>query len=178
MELIKKKMDFVPFIRGLKNDVFGIDNSNILSIIYNDIFILCKAEFSYYIWDKEIENIRNNEELGLEEYECISDFDKMIRDVKNKIFASKNNINLELHKLFNESGDTLNCLYDIVCNVGYVIDRLIVEYIKREHLKEIEEYEKVILSQSITDKLEFYIKNKLESISKIGFYDFIPEIKI
>jgi len=148
------------------------ETSNLMEFVY----VLSDANFRCYKANMIV--IAHRKEK-IQDYKLISDMEWVARSVGEYRVASKANINRYISnvKTTNKIVESENWMSDdIVYSVGEMMDRLSIETIKREdfrinnrpaHMTE--------SSQKLSDRVEKYLRAKLEEIDKKGFYECVAE---
>jgi predicted transcriptional regulator len=113
------------------------------------------------------------------DHEIVSEMEWVARSVGEYRVSSKARINKFISKvksIKNVTESTTWASDDIVYSVGEMMDRLSIETIKREDFaKNNRPIHMTIASQKLSERVEKYLKIKLNEIDKKGFYECIHE---
>ena len=169
-------IDFVSFFKHIElifNTHFSYEDTK---QIMEYVEILSDANFRCYIANSAVISIRKS---GIKDYELISNLEWVARSVGEFRVASKANINRHISRLKTISNTTSSINWtsdDVVYGIGEMMDRLSIEYIKREDFSKNNRPKHMInASQGLSDRVEKYLKAKLLEIDKKGFYECINE---
>ena len=176
--MILEEMDFTDFyahIRSIFSEHFTKAETDEL-MEYVDI--LSDANFRCYKANMIVIDSRkkheNNDKL-------IADMEWVARSVGEYRVSSKARINKAISKMRsgfipNSAGLITWISDDIVYSIGEMMDRLSIETIKREDFKVNNRPQHMTDScQELSDRVEKYLRAKLDEIDKKGFYECIHE---
>lgn len=182
--MILKDIDFTEFYKN----IIGIFSKYFTERETEDLMmfvdILSDANFRCYRANMiAIDGRKLNKDAVVQSnfnlYKLIAEMEWVARSVGEYRVASKANINRYISNVrtINKIVDPENWMSDdIVYSIGEMMDRLSIETIKREdfrvnnrpsHMTE--------ASQKLSDRVEKYLRAKLEEVSKKGFYECIHE---
>ena len=195
--MILEKIDFTEFFAHTSR-IFCMDHISMYDIdeLMEHIYILADANFRCYRANmivienrKEMaETAKNFELLGQPmdaemldaSNELIANMEWVARSVGEYRVSSKARINMFISKIktTEESNSTSDVWVsdDVVYSIGEMMDRLSIEFIKREdfrvnnrptHMTE--------ASQALSDRVEKYLRAKLKEIDEKGFYECLQE---
>ena len=113
-------------------------------------------------------------------FELISDLEWVARSVGEYRVSSKARINKYISDVKTTKGPTIAVdswvSDDIVYSIGEMMDRLSIETIKREDFRvNNRPFHMTEASQEISNRVEKYLKQKLEEVDNKGFYECVHE---
>jgi hypothetical protein len=114
-----------------------------------------------------------------EKYKIISDAELIARTVGEKRVKFKANINLFFSQLFSEGYTAPNNWVedDIVCSIGEMLDRILIEHIKQQDFRVNEATQKIENSVKWQNRVLNYLEQKIDAVGKRGFYECIEEMR-
>ena len=181
--MILRDIDFTNFYNNI-SDVFSKHFSKEqITELMEYVHILADANFRCYRANMiVIETRKLNEVVTMNEFnwhKLISDMEWVARSVGEYRVSSKARINKFISRIKSSKEVTNFNTWisdDIVYSIGEMIDRLSIEYIKREDFsKNKRPNHMVVASQELSDRVEKYLKAKLKEINEKGFYECIHE---
>jgi len=182
--LILKTIDFTEFYKNVVGIFSKYFTEQETTALMEYVEILSDANFRCYranmiVIDGRKLNKGAVVQSNFNLYKLIAEMEWVARSVGEYRVASKANINRYISnvKTINEIVEPENWMSDdIVYSVGEMMDRLSIETIKREdfrvnnrpvHMTE--------ASQKLSNRVEKYLRAKLEEIDKKGFYECVHE---
>jgi hypothetical protein len=174
--MILDTMDFTDFFNHVEEIFSEHFDAEGVSQIMDYVYILADANFRCYKANMIVIDTRKN---NPDDHVTASEMEWVARNVGEYRVASKAMINKVISKLVTivpvHEPDTW-VTDDIVYSIGEMMDRLSIETIKREDFAKNNREEIATLnSQKLSDRVEKYLKDKLEEINDKGFYECVDE---
>jgi hypothetical protein len=173
--LILKTIDFTKFYKNITGIFAKYFTEQETAAIMEYVEILSDANFRCYRANMFVIDNRKNDKNP----ELISDLEWVARSVGEHRVASKANINkyIAMVKSVKEPTEAGSWVSDdIVYSIGEMMDRLSIETIKREDFRVNNRPSHMIeASQKLSDRVDKYLRAKLEEVSKKGFYECVYE---
>ena len=165
--------DFYKHVEGIFSQHFSTDEVNQLMEF---VEILADANFRCY---KANMLVIENRKSDVKACELISDLEWVARSVGEYRVSSKASINKYISLVKSTKEPTLSDSWvsdDTVYSIGEMMDRLSIETIKREDFRVNNRPAHMIAScQELSDRVEKYLKAKLEEVDAKGYYECIHE---
>ena len=178
--MILKDMDFTDFYKHI-SDIFSQHfTKKQTTELMEYVHILSDANFRCYRANMIVigsRKLNKCDEINL--YKLISDMEWVARSVGEYRVSSKARINkfISRVKSIKKVTDSKTWISDdIVYSIGEMMDRLSIETIKREDFSKNNRPDHMMIgSQELSDRVEKYLKAKLEEIDEKGFYECVHE---
>ena len=182
--MILKTIDFTEFYKNIVSIFSKYFTEQEVVTLMEYVEVLSDANFRCYRANMiVIDGRKLNKDAVVQSnfnlYKLIAEMEWVARSVGEYRVASKANINRYISRIrtTNKITQPENWMSDdIVYSIGEMMDRLSIETIKREdfrvnnrpaHMTE--------ASQKLSDRVEKYLRAKLEEIDKKGFYECVHE---
>ncbi len=182
--MILKTIDFTEFYKNITGIFAKHFTERETAILMEYVEVLSDANFRCYRANMEViahRKLNKSAEVqsNFNLYKLIAEMEWVARSVGEYRVASKANINRYISnvKTINKIVEPENWVSDdIVYSIGEMMDRLSIETIKREdfrvnnrpaHMSE--------ASQKLSNRVEKYLRAKLEEVDKKGFYECVHE---
>ena len=166
--------DFYSYVRGI---FMGHFDSSELEELMDHVEILADANFRCY---KANMIVIENRQTDSPDSDLISEMEWVARSVGEYRVASKAKINklISNFKTVKEPGvnDGSWITDDVVYSIGEMMDRLSIEFIKREDFYQNHRPNYMMMaSHQISTKVSKYLRQKLNEIDEKGYYECIHE---
>jgi len=174
--MILKEMDFKDFYIQVSDIFIKYFNVEQTKELMEYVEILSDANFRCYRANMLV--IAERKE-GMVDNKLIADLEWVARSVGEYRVSSKARINKAISRFFPGKKETsliVQIFDDIIYSVGEMMDRLSIEYIKREDFSKNNRPEHMInASQDLSDRVEKYLIVKLNEIDEKRFYECVHE---
>lgn len=174
--MILNTMDFTDFFKRIETIFSEHFDAEEVSQIMDCVKILIDANFRCYKANMIVIDTRKN---NPSDHVTASEMEWVARNVGEYRVSSKAKINHIISKLKSKNPviEPVNWMSDdIVYSIGEMMDRLSIETIKREDFaKNSREESATLNSQKLSNRVEKYLKEKLNEVDKKGFYECVDE---
>lgn len=174
--MILESIDFIGFYRYISDIFTKHFFAEEMAELMDYVDILSDANFRCYKANMTVIAVRKKDK---NDHKTASEMEWVARNVgESRVFA-KAEINRLVSKVKSTKPVVETELWmsdDVVYSIGEMVDRLSIEFIKREAFTMSNEDEnKTTASQKLSDRVEKYLKFKLKEIDRKGFYECVEE---
>jgi len=174
--MILENMDFTNFYRQVRNIFSKHFSEEEISELMGYVEILSDANFRCYKANMIVIKARKED---IDNHKLVSEMEWVARSVGEYRVSSKARINKFISKTKSIKDVVEPDTWvsdDIVYSIGEMMDRLSIETIKRKDFAKNNRAKHVTeSSQKLSDRVEKYLKDKLNEIDEKGFYECVNE---
>jgi len=174
--MILKEMDFKDFYIQVSDIFIKYFNVEQTKELMGYVEILSDANFRCYRANMLVIAERKD---GMVDHKFIADLEWVARSVGEYRVSSKARINKTISGFFPAKENVISKTWandDVVYSIGEMMDRLSIEYIKREDFSKNNRPKHMInASQDLSDRVEKYLIVKLNEIDEKRFYECVHE---
>jgi hypothetical protein len=174
--MILENIDFTDFYKQVFDIFSNHFSKSELAELMEYVDILSVSNFKCYKANMIVIVARKKD---TDDHKLISEMEWVARSVGEYRVSSKARINKFISKIRSVNTVEESDIWisdDVVYSIGEMMDRLSIETIKREDFaKNNRPIHMTIASQKLSERVEKYLKIKLNEIDKKGFYECIHE---